>query len=89
MVFPTGVAGRDREACTAVSILSMSSVGELGADMRVLSVVLSRTANSCLRSAGKQGRHTATLNNVSVVQQYICVVQLVKQSAHNLMSSTK
>lgn len=55
MFFPTGVAGREREACTAVSILSMSSVGELGADMRVVSVVLSRTANSCLRSAGNGG----------------------------------
>lgn len=49
MLFPTGVAGRDKEACTAESILSMSKVGELGAD--ILSVVLSRTASSCLRSA--------------------------------------
>lgn len=49
MPFPTGVAGRDKEACTAESILSMSKVGELGAD--ILSVVRSRTANSCLRSA--------------------------------------
>lgn len=49
MPFPTGVAGRDKDACTAESILSMSKVGELGAD--ILSVVLrSRTANSCLRS---------------------------------------
>lgn len=49
MLFPTGVAGRDKEACTAESILSMSKVGELGAD--ILSVVRSRTAISCLRSA--------------------------------------
>lgn len=49
MLFPTGVAGRDKEACTAESILSMSKVGELGAD--ILSVVRSRTASSCLRSA--------------------------------------
>lgn len=49
MLFPTGVAGRDKEACTAESILSMSKVGELGADIR--SVVRSRTASSCLRSA--------------------------------------
>lgn len=50
MPFPTGVAGRDKEAWTAESILSISKVGELGAD--ILSVVRSRTANSCLRSAG-------------------------------------
>lgn len=49
MLFPTGVAGSDKDACTAESILSMSKVGELGAD--ILSVVVrSRTANSCLRS---------------------------------------
>lgn len=49
MLFPTGVAGSDKDACTAESILSMSKVGELGAD--ILSVVRSRTASSCLRSA--------------------------------------
>lgn len=49
--FPTGVAGSDSEAWTAESILSMSRVGELGADIR--SVVRSRTASSCLRSAGE------------------------------------
>ena len=53
MFLPTGVAGRESDACTAVSILSMSSVGELGADIRVGSTVLSRTASSCLRSAGR------------------------------------
>lgn len=48
-LLPTGVAGSDKDACTAESILSMSKVGELGAD--ILSVVVrSRTANSCLRS---------------------------------------
>lgn len=52
MFFPTGVAGRDKEACTAESILSMSKVGELGAD--ILSVVRSRTASSCLRSVAKE-----------------------------------
>lgn len=51
---PTGVAGSDRDAWTAESILSRSRVGELGAD--ILSVVLSRTASSCLRSVGGDGR---------------------------------
>lgn len=53
-LFPIGVAGRDREAWTAESIfsLSRSRVGELGAD--ILSVVLSRTASSCLRSVGNR-----------------------------------
>lgn len=51
MFFPTGVAGRDREACTAESVLSMSRVGELGADILATSEVLSRTANSCRKSA--------------------------------------
>lgn len=55
MFFPTGVAGRDKDACTAESVLSMSKVGELGAD--ILSVVLSRTASSCLRSAGDSKTH--------------------------------
>lgn len=56
MLFPTGVAGRDKDACTAESILSMSKVGELGADIR--SVVLrSRTANSCLRSESHGQKH--------------------------------
>lgn len=55
MPFPIGVAGRDKEACTAESILSMSKVGELGAD--ILSVVRSRTASSCLRSAGDSHTH--------------------------------
>lgn len=50
MFFPTGVAGRDREACTAESVLSMSRVGELGADILATSEVLSRTANSCRKS---------------------------------------
>lgn len=53
MLFPTGVAGRDKEACTAESILSMSEVGELGAD--ILSVVRSRTASSCRRSEEDKG----------------------------------
>lgn len=50
VLFPTGVAGRDRDACTAESVLSMSRVGELGADILTTSVVLSRTANSCRKS---------------------------------------
>lgn len=53
-LFPTGVAGRDKEACTAESVLLSSKVGELGAD--ILSVVRSRTASSCLRSREKR-RH--------------------------------
>lgn len=55
MLFPTGVAGSDKDACTAESILSMSKVGELGAD--ILSVVVrSRTASSCLRSEENTAR---------------------------------
>lgn len=52
VLFPTGVAGRDRDACTAESVLSMSRVGELGADI-LTSEVLSRTANSCRKSTWK------------------------------------
>lgn len=60
MPFATGVAGRDKEACTAESILSMSKVGELGSD--ILSVVVrSRTASSCLRSAGDGQIHETHL----------------------------
>lgn len=56
MLFPTGVAGSDKDACTAESILSMSKVGELGAD--ILSVVVrSRTASSCLRSEKHSQTH--------------------------------
>lgn len=47
----SGVAGREREACTAVSIFSLSCVGELGADILDTSVCLSRTASSCRKSA--------------------------------------
>lgn len=50
ILFPTGVAGRDKEAWTAESVLSISDVGELGTD--ILSVLRSRTASSCRRSAG-------------------------------------
>ncbi len=45
----SGVAGRDREAWTAESVLSLSGVGELGADIRVTSG-LSRTTSSCRKS---------------------------------------
>lgn len=46
----SGVAGSDNEACTAVSIFTLSCVGELGADILVTSVCLSFTASSCRRS---------------------------------------
>jgi len=46
----TGVAGREREAWAAVSIFSVSSVGELRADILLTSVFLSRTASSCRKS---------------------------------------
>lgn len=61
MVCPTGVAGRDKEAGISGSILSMSKVGELGADMR--SVVRSRTASSCLRSAGERLKPVRCVSN--------------------------
>lgn len=48
--FPTGVAGKERDAWTAESIFSQSRVGELGADFRVTSCCLSRTASSCRKS---------------------------------------
>lgn len=50
--FPTGVAGKERDAWTAESIFSQSRVGELGADFRVTSCCLSRTASSCRKSEG-------------------------------------
>lgn len=50
----SGVAGREREACTAVSIFTLSCVGELGADILVTSDCLSRTASSCRKSTGKK-----------------------------------
>lgn len=56
--FPTGVAGKERDAWTAESIFSQSRVGELGADLRVTSCCLSRTASSCRRSeCARQNTH--------------------------------
>lgn len=49
-LWPTGVAGSESDAGAAES---GSEVGELGAD--ILSVVLSRTASSCRRSAKEGG----------------------------------
>lgn len=70
--FPTGVTGRDREAWTAESILSMSRVGELGAD--ILSAVLSLTTISCLRSGGGQiDRHEISTNTDMITDMTFCL----------------
>lgn len=53
----SGVAGREREACTAVSIFTLSCVGELGADILLTSDCLSRTASSCRRSTTRKQKH--------------------------------
>lgn len=76
----SGVAGREREACTAVSILTLSCVGELGADILVTSACLSRTASSCRRSAGKKQRPADKPKKF--LQMYSkAVVKLMKERA--------
>lgn len=90
MLLPTGVAGSDKDACTAESILSMSKVGELGAD--ILSVVVrSRTANSCLRSEkhgqtheipDATGSDAARTNVKRLENRFIFTSSFVFQSLH-------